>query len=79
MWAFKEARAGKARRGATCCVRALQMQRALPWTGQVSVKSFCVKISRQTNMGTVVVGICYRLPAPETEVDKVFCKQVEEF
>lgn len=33
--------------------------------------SLCVTITRQTNTGYMVVGVCYRLPDQE-EVDKAF-------
>lgn len=46
-------------------------------TGQEPGKSLRVKISRQTNMGTTVVGICYRLPDQE-DIDDAFFRQPEE-
>ncbi|GAB0207491.1 hypothetical protein GRJ2_003214800 [Grus japonensis] len=46
--------------------------------GQEPAESSWVKISRQTNMGAVVLGICYRLPDQEEVVDEAFFKQLEE-
>lgn len=44
-------------------------------TVQKPVESIRFKISRQTNTGAVVVGICYRHPYKE---DEDFLKQLEE-
>ena len=41
------------------------------------VQSLWVKIKGQPNMGDTVVGVCYRPPDQEEEVDKVFCRQLE--
>ena len=42
--------------------------------GQERVKSLRINISEQINMGTVVVGICYR---PDQEIDEAFFKQLK--
>jgi len=41
-------------------------------------KSLRIKISRQTNRGTTIVGICYRLPDQEVVVDATFFRKLEE-
>ena len=41
-------------------------------TGDVPAESLWVRIKRQTNMVDIVVGVCYRPPKQEEEVDEVF-------
>lgn len=45
-------------------------------TFQEPVESIQLRIIRQTDIGTVVVGICYR--GPDQEEDEDFLKQLEE-
>ncbi|TRZ09133.1 hypothetical protein HGM15179_017974 [Zosterops borbonicus] len=41
------------------------------------VESLWVRIKRQTSKGDTVVGVCYRLPEQEEEVDEAFYRQLE--
>ena len=41
------------------------------------VESLWVKIKGQPNMGDTVVGVCYRPPDQEEEVDEAFYRQLE--
>lgn len=39
--------------------------------------SLWVRISRQTNVGAVLAGICWRPPVPEEDDEEAFFKQVK--
>lgn len=45
-------------------------------TGDESAEGCLVKIRGQTNVGEVVVEVCYRLP--DQDVDETYFKQLEE-
>lgn len=60
---FRKDRMGRQEEGVALCVREqLECTGLCLGTGGEPVKSLWVKISGQGNTGTVVVGICYRLP-----------------
>ncbi|KAJ7413876.1 mitochondrial fission process protein 1 [Pitangus sulphuratus] len=41
------------------------------------VENLCVGIKGQTSEGNIVVGVCYRSPDQEEEVDEAFYRQLE--
>jgi len=43
-----------------------------------SAESLWVRISKQTNTGDIVMGICYKMPDQEEEIDKSFFRKLEE-
>ena len=45
--------------------------------GEESVESLCVRIKGWSDMADVIVGVYYRSPGQEDEVDEVFYKQLE--
>lgn len=42
------------------------------------LRAYWVRISRQTNVYNIVVGICCRLPDQAEEIDEAFLRQVED-
>lgn len=60
------------------CKTAAGKQGALPGMGDEPAESLNVRISGQTNMDDVVMGVCYRPADQEEEIDVTFLRQLEE-
>lgn len=68
----------KGEKGVTLYVREQQECRELCLgMGQEPAESLWIRFSAQTNIGAVVVSICYRSP-DQDEIDEAFFKQSEE-
>lgn len=63
--------------GVALCVRE-QLECIKLYSGtDEQVESLWLRIKEQANMGDTVLGVYYRPPDEEEEVDEVFCRQLE--
>ena len=53
------------------------MHRALPGAGTERARSLWVRAKGQASMGDTAVGVCYRPPDQEEEVNEAFYRQLE--
>ena len=46
--------------------------------GDDSIESLCIRIKAKASKTNITVGVCYRPPNQDEEVDKILCRQLGE-